>query len=674
MFIKSLELRNIRSYQHQTIEFKEGTTLLSGDIGSGKTTLLLAIEFALFGLLRGKTQPSELLRHDCKEGSISLHLELAGHDVRITRGLKRGSGAIAQTTGTLLVDGTEESYVATELKARILELMGYPESLLSKSTNLFRYTVYTPQEQVKQILHETVDERKDIIRNIFGIDKYKRVVENTTPYVADLRERIARNKGQTDDVKILEEQLASQEKELIHLIEQKKPVQESYEQAKEKTLVTKKVLEEKRKEQDAQKREQLKQELTKQRLLSEQNIIKMLEEQRITLEKRLGEDSLKEVIFEKEKKQQVQDVLVQLSTKRSLLQKKYGELDARRRQSQELQQQILDLTTCPTCQQDVGSDHKTHIRTQQEQIILAVEKKRAEYDLLAEKITEKEEHLQKRLKELDGEERQYLLFLERKKQQEQDRKSLLHLKEQIVQKKESLMELEKEQHQEQKKPLDTRLEEDAYEKARVQEQQLALTLREQTTKEQGAQQLIAQLKRTIEEKKQIAIQIAKLTSLRTWVQELFVPLVKTIEKRVLLQIYQEFNNHFTQWFSQLMDDESLSVRLDEDFTPLVEQHGYDTNVNNLSGGEKTSLALAYRLALNKVLNDYFSSLHTKGLLILDEPTDGFSSQQLDKLRDVLDQIGVKQVIIVSHEQKLESVAEHLIHVFKEHQVSRIVHS
>jgi len=41
MFIRSVELFNIRSYHSQKIEFDKGITLLSGDIGSGKTSILI---------------------------------------------------------------------------------------------------------------------------------------------------------------------------------------------------------------------------------------------------------------------------------------------------------------------------------------------------------------------------------------------------------------------------------------------------------------------------------------------------------------------------------------------------------------------------------------------------------------------------------------------------------
>ena len=54
MQLISLTLKNIRSYKDAKIEFPTGTVMLSGDIGSGKSTILLAIEFALFGVLRGE--------------------------------------------------------------------------------------------------------------------------------------------------------------------------------------------------------------------------------------------------------------------------------------------------------------------------------------------------------------------------------------------------------------------------------------------------------------------------------------------------------------------------------------------------------------------------------------------------------------------------------------------
>ena len=138
----------------------------------------------------------------------------------------------------------------------------------------------------------------------------------------------------------------------------------------------------------------------------------------------------------------------------------------------------------------------------------------------------------------------------------------------------------------------------------------------------------------------------------------------------MLKLREEFSRLFNEWFNILVP-EIFSVRLDEDFTPIIEQQGYQLEYSFLSGGERTAIALAYRLALNQVINSLLSKIKTKDLVILDEPTDGFSEEQLDKMRDVLSQLNVKQLIIVSHESKIESFVENIIKFRKEDGITRI---
>ena len=75
------------------------------------------------------------------------------------------------------------------------------------------------------------------------------------------------------------------------------------------------------------------------------------------------------------------------------------------------------------------------------------------------------------------------------------------------------------------------------------------------------------------------------------------------------------------------------------------------------------MALAYRLSLN-ILAQMVSIGMRSNLLILDEPTDGFSKEQLGNVREVLDEVGSPQVIIVSHDKELESFADQIFHVQK----------
>jgi len=52
-------------------------------------------------------------------------------------------------------------------------------------------------------------------------------------------------------------------------------------------------------------------------------------------------------------------------------------------------------------------------------------------------------------------------------------------------------------------------------------------------------------------------------------------------------------------------------------------------------------------------------------LILDEPTDGFSTEQINKMRDIFEQLKAEQIILVSHEQKIEGFVDHVIKVRKD---------
>ena len=66
-----------------------------------------------------------------------------------------------------------------------------------------------------------------------------------------------------------------------------------------------------------------------------------------------------------------------------------------------------------------------------------------------------------------------------------------------------------------------------------------------------------------------------------------------------------------------------------------------------------------------------SNIKTRDIIILDEPTDGFSEQQLDKMRDIFQQLKVKQLIIVSHEQKIEGFVENIIKCKKENGITHV---
>jgi exonuclease SbcC len=157
---------------------------------------------------------------------------------------------------------------------------------------------------------------------------------------------------------------------------------------------------------------------------------------------------------------------------------------------------------------------------------------------------------------------------------------------------------------------------------------------------------------------------------KLWLNDFFIPAVKTIESHVMANINDEFNTLFQRWFGYLLETGDIAVRVDDNFTPLIEQNGYEIDVASLSGGEKTSVALAYRLALNVMVKKVCQAM-SSNLLILDEPTDGFSREQLFRLRDILSELKCEQVIMVSHERELEGFVDKIYRIRKEAGESKI---
>lgn len=200
MIITSLILENIRSYKDATFEFEEGITFLSGDIGSGKSSILQAIEFALFGFKRGDLEGQQLLRRGSAKGSVTLRLKKGNNIIEIYRSLKKSKTTINQENGYIKIDDTLAELSPSEINAHLFEILHFPRSFLNKDRHLiYRFCVYTPQEQLKEILYSENDKRLEVIRKLFSIDKYKQLTSGIELYTKDLRDKKLRLKTKLEE-------------------------------------------------------------------------------------------------------------------------------------------------------------------------------------------------------------------------------------------------------------------------------------------------------------------------------------------------------------------------------------------------------------------------------------------------------------------------------------------
>ncbi len=678
MLLKYVTLQNIRSYVNQHVEFKEGKTLLAGDIGSGKTTILLAIEFALFGILKGTTSGATLLRQGASFGSVELGFGLEGKEYTIKRTLKRIAGTVTQDVGYITINGMRKDLSSVELKSEVLELLGYPKDLLTKSKALiYRYTVYTPQEEMKHILMDSPEERLEVLRRVFGIDTYKRIRENGQVYARNLGERIKILQARTEGIQKKQDEARMQEASLLE--------KRARHALAEKDISLRRALTTQKREELARLEDALKKQLEQKRARSIQEVQQKHASQYLQQYTEELTRTEREIATLAQQTQHKASIMPRADIQKeyeSLLTKKAGcegELALIRRtiiQSKETIAKIASLSQCPLCKQNVTHEHK-------EQISAEENSKHAELSRQAEALNATLATLQKSITEAKT--RYDIAVQEEKKQEAQNIQRALQMqKERRVVELTTLIEQKKQELERITATLHAHKEgihddlEPMYDKAKREHDQAL-------TEERRADILVATLqkecditsdilKKTQEEITRLAEaikQMDEIKQIRSWILEHFLPLMSLIEQQVFLHVYAKFNELFTQWFGTLIEDELLQARLDENFTPVIDQNGYQMDYQSLSGGEKTSLALAYRLALNKVINDMMTSIKTHDLLILDEPTDGFSDEQLDRMRDVLDELALRQVIIVSHEAKMESFVDHVARIEKKEHSSRI---
>lgn len=681
MLLKRVRLKNIRSYSEEEVVFPEGSVLLSGDIGSGKSTILLAIEFALFGIVRGEFSGNSLLRNGANNGFVELEFELDKNSFTIKRSLKRTKSAIEQDSGYIVSDKGKKLLTAQELKAVVLDLFGYPKNSANKNL-LYRYTVYTPQEEMKRILLENPEERLSVLRKVFDIDKYKRIQDNSGLYAKYLREQIRFLESNASDLpekkKFFEEKQIELRQAVVSL-----GLVES-ELFKINLLVAEKSAGVQLLEKQFQESLSLRQELFQ----ADAHLNSTKEQfDRVSAEKSgldLVISRLKSSLSQipsTNLKSQISNLTNELAAKEKRIRElaeSTGAVAAHCQIAEKKISEIQSLAHCPLCLQEVPHVHKERIIQEQavsgNKLSQELERLKQEQTVVSKSIQD----VKLALQQLQEQEKQDAIALEKfnaLKEKEQKCLELANLISGLSLKQNSLLGKKEELAQKLSAfaGIDSSLSQER-ESFKVLAQQQLVVSKEQSRLFERKQQLsvfLASLETDIRKKEESQKRFVLLKELQDWLVDYFTNLVSLMEKQVFALVYNEFNERFQFWFQLLVADDVLRARINEEFTPLIEQNGYDIEFDCLSGGERTACALAYRLALTKVINEFVSSIRTKDLLVLDEPTDGFSEAQLERMRQVIDQLNLRQIIIVSHEQLMEGFVSSTVRIEKNEHFSKV---
>lgn len=675
MKLTALHLENIRSYDSLDIDFKDGTTLFEGDIGCGKSTLLMAIEFALFGL--GNMKGNSLLRTGEQEGIVRLNFAVDGKEYEVQRKLKRSKSKTSKQSSSECYIKTKEGKLPlspSELKTKILEVLNFnePPDPRAKSV-IFTYAVFTPQEEMKSILFDDPERRLQTLRKAFRIEDYKIAVENAGNIITELNSKASELKGAAKGVEedlskkqFLEAEVKS-EQEKITPLESKKRIEANARQKIQDEL------KDSRKQQTELSKTVGQIPVITKRISDSKTRIEDLKVKISNDEEKIGNIGPKKDDFEKFKKptDKAEDIisseiedLVKLEKN---LRKSEGALESKIKEYET----VKDKGLCPTCDRPASPDEFTgkiseadqkrkDASKQVEEICAKIQEKRdlvkslQEYNRAQEKIKD----LKIQLDELHG-------------SVAKDRQTVGQLEAQILQDTAVVEKAQKDYSTLKKLEIKIgELEKDDKEKERlINSLQTSITTIEE--KIRGIQRSITDYEQIIKNKLANKKQFEKLSEYVIWLRDYFAPTLQSIETTVMASIKEEFNEKFRQWFAILVEDTTKDAEIDEEFTPIVRQDGYDQEIQYLSGGEKTSVALAYRLSLNCLVQKVSTGIKSN-LLILDEPTDGFSREQLFKVRDILYELKCPQVILVSHEKELESFADNICKIVKTNGISKIV--
>ena len=690
MRVKSLQLENIRSHSKTTIPFARGFNCLVGGLGRGKSTVLYAIDFVLFGDPLGRSY-GYLLREGADAGKVTATLVHDEKTYTLQRALRKRGNGISQDMDQLkfyengkLIASAKNEAVAEQLKA-----------LTGLDKNLFREVVWVRQEHLKELLDVTPRQRQTKLDQLFGLSDYEVAWSVLAQFQRDYKvekgvyERdadvVGVDKLQAEYSKAVEE-FSSIENQLRDL---DKKLAEAEATFKETTSRLESLEELRKKTEELRGMEiQLQTNIVNvedasARLVDEietkKGLVHDLEERLKTMDaqEKSYRNKLQEVGLAPD--QTVEELRKYLFTVEDQIVSISGEQEATKREIETSQNRISNLTTesrCPLCLQNLTGDYKKGL----------LERLQEENVERGKKLSE----LQKNLDELEGLHSTVNLvvsnlqpFIPR----------IEEIKERIVEEQQFLEKLsaEIEKAQQQEKRLRSQLSATRAEivKFDVTELESARKLRDAAF--EGYSATKSSLEMMERRKEDVALRMDGLKERLDHVQQKIERLEK-IEKLLGIidgirgayrsiqpKLRSEFVMYLERTVQQVLDGlvgdtgPALIVKIDETYTPLVSgEEGYEREVSNLSGGERTLLAFAYRIGLGQLIMQSRTG-HGLYMLLLDEPTESLGREDgsVDRLAESISRLkAIEQIIAVTHSEAFAEKAEHVIRVEKEAGASR----
>jgi len=691
MKIEIVQLENIRSHVKSTVPFTRGFNCLVGGLGCGKSSVLYAVDFALFGEPLGRSF-EYLLREGAASGKVTVQFTQNGKTYKLTRGLKRRGKGIGQDFEELKLF-EDETLIASMKTDAIAEQF---KAITGLDKDLYREIVWVRQEHLKELLDAAPRVRQRRLDELFGLSDYETAWSNIAVYQRDY-ETEKRIHEKDPDVVGLEklsteynrvtEEFTLLEMELQNTIGKLAGAKKALEDAdsKLKKLEEKKLFIEELRRKEAKVQANISNvkdasaSLT-QRIEGKKTIVDNLRQRQNSIDTQVNSYKSKLEEVGVSANQPVEALRSYLAAFDDQLSSLKAEQEATVRNAQADQKRTASLSMesrCPLCLQPLNDEYKNG---------------------LLQRIQQENTERQKTIKQLQSE----IEELQRRKSVANEAFSNLQtltlrtedLKMRIGEEDRNLSELSTEFEEKRRLEADLlgqleairveigRFEMSDLEAARVQREQafrqyyqLESDLR---TKENRKKDLLKRLDETKEridhaqEKLERIQKIAKTVEVLGAIRDAY----RSIQPKLRSEFVKVLRNFVQQVLDSLVSGEALllNVLIDETYTPYVKsESGADREVSNLSGGERTLLAFAYRLGLGQLIMQSRTG-HGLSMLLLDEPTESLGREDgsIDRLAEAISRFkAIEQIIAVTHSEAFAEKAEHVITLKKEAGISKV---
>ncbi len=691
MKIEIVQLENIRSHVKSTVPFTRGFNCLVGGLGTGKSSVLYAVDFALFGEPIGRSF-EYLLREGADSAKVTVQFSQNGRTYKLVRGLKRHGKGIGQDFEELKLF-EDETLIASMKTDAIAEQF---TAITGFDRDLFREIVWMRQEHLKELLDARPRDRQRRLDELFGLSDYETAWSNIAVYQRDY-ETEKRVYEKDPDVVGLEklsgeynrvtEEFTRLEVELQDALGKLAGAKRTLEDADVKLAK----LEEKKQQVEELKRKEARIHANisgvadalsslNQRVEGKKTILDNLKQRQTSLDTQMA--AFKEALEEAgvPANQSVEALRGQLAAFDDELSSLRAEQQATARNLQADKKRTASLSMesrCPLCLQSLNEEYK---------------------DGLMQRIQQENVERQDRITQLQGE----IEKMQRTKVVVNEAVSNLQklttrgeeLKARLSEEERNLVDLatEVEVKRQVEKELAGQLEALRWEIGRFDMADLdaARTQREQAfaqyyrveselrTKESRKKDLLTRLDETREridhaqEKLERMQRIARTVEVLGAIRDAY----RSIQPKLRSEFVKVLRNFVQQVLDSLVGGEAplLNVVVDETYTPYVKsESGADREVSNLSGGERTLLAFAYRLGLGQLIMQSRTG-HGLSMLLLDEPTESLGREDgsIDRLAEAISRFkAIEQIIAVTHSEAFAEKAEHVIILEKEAGISKV---